>query len=77
VTVYNTRNARIRIDRIVTLLMATRNLLGDVDRQSGRFEVTSTLGLSDLKDIREEVDRLIAEWEYGVIRDEPITKETV
>ena len=65
-TVYNNRNARIRIDRLITLLMAVRNLTGDING------LTSTLGVSDLKDTRDELDKLIAEWEYGVIREEPV-----
>jgi len=77
VTVYNTRNARIRIDHITTLLMSTRALLGDVDRQSGRFEETSKLGLSDLEDIKDELEALINEWKYGIIRDTPKHKETL
>ena len=70
-TVHNTRNVRIRIDHIVELLMSARNLIGSVDRQSGRFEETSTLGLSDLQDIKDEVDALIDEWKYGIVRDTP------
>ena len=75
-TVYNTRNVRIRIDHILGLLTQARSLIGSVDRQSGRFEETSTLGLSDLRDIKDEIDALIDEWQYGIVKDTPKHTET-
>ncbi len=67
-TVHSTHNIRIRIDLIAEQLAAAKNVIGSADT----FEATSTLGLSDLEDIKDELEALIDEWKYGIVRMEPL-----